>query len=324
MSYLDPVSDLDAFGLADGVTQETIDKAGDLIDAYLFRPEGLTYEVDWAGQPAFMSKATPRFVLSASAAIAPGQNVVVPVVEYFSASDMMGEVLVLDAGLSACEVCVVNGFQAPTPGVAGSVTLRYVAQPHASGFKLKGGLAIQEDRKMPSRRSVTRVSRPFPSRLLSLAGRYGYGRRSDQVEGVFNDTNLLSTLSAFGVPPMWEYVDASTASFNLTSGEVWVPAGIMLAYFTDVKIWYLAGWPAANVPSNIKRACALVCNEIVGIGDFPSGLTSQKAGGQEIRRGGGGMSAGGSNGPRRQGANPGYLTDDAKTLVNGYRCRTFA
>jgi hypothetical protein len=325
MGYLDPVEDIEAFGLPDGITQSEINQASSIVDSYLRRPEGLTYEVDKDGNPAWMTKLVPSRTLKAAAGISPGVNVVVPLGNAVLGTDMIGEVVVLDRGdPETCETAVVCSSQDAQNGVAAYVVLSGVSAEHAANCTLDFGLCILEESNMPDRRSVTQVMRPNFARLMSLAGRYGYGRRSDQQYGMFNEMNMLSTLSAFGSPALWEYVNVASASVSVTTGSVWVPAGIMLAYFTEVRVRYLAGWASGTLPENIKIATAMVATAVHKLGDtFVGGaLASVKAGDQEFRRSTA-RSGGGGAGPRRAGADSPYLVPDAKSILDPYRVRTW-
>jgi hypothetical protein len=165
-------------------------------------------------------------------------------------NDMRGEVVILDRETpDLTEACII---QSMTPG---QITLTSVSNSHASGCTLDLGLCIFEEKSQPQERSITRVSRP-PVRLLSGMGRYGYGRRTDQEMGMFNEVNLLAVVEAFGGPPMWVPFNISQASVSYTTGEIWTPAGILLAYFSDVRLWYVSGFAQKNLPPIIKQATA--------------------------------------------------------------------
>ncbi len=243
-------------------TPAQINEASALVDAYLQRPEGMVWSPDANGAPAYMAGLGPSFTLTSTGSIAPGQNVVVAVgLGQGLTNDMIGEALILDrATPSKTEVCVVSAVG------AGTITLASVGIAHTGAVVMEAGLVLLEERSLPANRSVTRVSRTPVARLISGVGRYAYGRRSQQISGNFNDINMLASVQAFGGPPMWVPFDVTQASVSTGTGEVWVPAGLMLAYYSDVRLRYVAGYPYAGLPSPIKQATA----SIVGtMQDFP-------------------------------------------------------
>ncbi|MFG1388814.1 hypothetical protein [Xanthobacter versatilis] len=311
-AYLDPVADASAYGLPAGTTAGQVAYASRLIDEYLRRPEGLVWKPDYAGRPAYMDGLTPTNTFTTSSAISPGLNVVVPVSNLYKTTTILGEVLILDRA-GQCEACVVTAVDTAT------VTLDKVERPHSSGTTLELGLVLMEERQMPAKRSVTRVSRPNFVRLLALQGRYGYGRRSDQMSGTYNEVNLLATLSSFGGPPQWVPVDIAQVDASSVTGELWVPAGMMLAYYTDVRARYIAGFPVGGLPEPIKTACAQIVISQSATAGIPTTVGSLRAGDTEIRRFG---SAGGNDGPRRAGSGVTDLSSDVKGMLDPYRVRS--
>lgn len=240
-----------SFGLLETFTEAQARSASQLIDAHLGRPEGLVWAPDYVGGPAYMLGLSPSLTLLANGAFGPGKAVVVPYSGPVLDGNSVGEPLVLGKGTKATtETCVI---QAVGPGF---VTLASVALSHVDQTTMDMGLTIMEEKELPTDRSVTRASRGPTLRIVSGLGRYGYGRRSDQVAGNMQEYNLLAVVSNFGGPPLWIPWDPSVSSLNINSGEIWVPAGVLLAYFTDVKFWYLAGYQAGSIPSPVKQACA--------------------------------------------------------------------
>lgn len=316
-SYLDLTADAAAYDLA-GLTAKQVTQASDIIDAYLRRPEGLVWQADYAGAPGWMAGLSPRAALTLTADIAPGKNVAAPVSGLFSAQLGIGEAVVLDRAGSQPEVCTVVSS---APGV---VTLDSVANSHTNGAKIETGLLIFEERPMPNKRSMTRASRPNFVRLRSAQGRFGYGRRSDQMSGTYNEVNLLATLATFGGPPQWISIDTTQVDIDYSSGEMWVPASMMLAYYTDIRLYYVAGFAFANLPHAIKQACALVCQDIANLSGsgISGGMSSIRAGDTEIRRGGAAFQD--TVHVTRAGAGVTMLSSDAKALLDPYRVRAFS
>lgn len=249
--YLTP-EDYGTYGLDTAVATETkVRAASQLIDAYLGRPQGLVWVPDALGNPCYMSSPAATQTLKSTGAILPGTSVVVPFTGPGLDGNSVGEVVILDtSSKTLVEACVI---QALSPGV---VTLQSVTNSHAPSCTMDLGLTIMEERELPAQRSIARVAQ-FPiTRLLSGVGRYGYGRRGTQIAGNMQEFNLLAVVSNFGGPPLWIPWTVTNASVSFRTGEIWVPAGVLLDYFTDVRIWYIAGFSASGLPSNIKQACA--------------------------------------------------------------------
>lgn len=98
------------------------------------------------------------------------------------------------------------------------------------------------------------------SPFISLAGRYGYGRRGQQQ--VYPDlnygANILQIASYFGGPPQFTPIAVSNTDFNPNNGEFWCPAGLYLSAYTEVEATYNSGFPPNALPSAIKQACAML------------------------------------------------------------------
>jgi len=273
-------ADLASYGVPTA-TSDQIQAASTQIDSQLKRPEGLVWMPDAAGNPCYMVAKTAERTFVSSAPISPGTNVVVPLSQNIAIAAQPGEVVILDrANTAAVEACVVTAIGAST------ITLASVAYAHSSGVTMETGLTLREERFLPSKRPVTRLSR-FPlARILSGMGKYSYGRRSDQVAGAYNDMNfLLASVNAFGGPPAWVAFDVTQCSVSIETGEVVVPAGALLAYYSDVRLQYVAGYAAASIPPAIKQACANVITAMQTNPDLiAGGVKSVQAGGSRIER----------------------------------------
>ena len=292
-------ADLAAYGVPNA-TAAQIAAASSLIDGYLQRPEGLIYAPDAAGNPCYMVAKSPSYSLSFGAPVAAGLNVVANVSGPLQPLQV-GTDLVIDRanaqGVEVTTIVAISGNQ---------ITLKQLAYAHAQGATLEGGLTIVEQRTMPQARPLTTVSR-FPLlRLVGGQGRYGYTRRGAQNSQNLNDFNLLASLTRFGGPPAWEAFDPSAAGVDPDTARVWVPAGIMLAYYSDVRLAYVAGYQYGNLPDAIKRACAnLIANAVAAPTGGP--LKMQKAGDTAIQR-----------------FTASLVDDDIKTMLDPYRTRVFA
>lgn len=258
--YLFNSADYEAYGVP-LTSQGQVMRASLLVDHYLRRPEGCIWAPDANGQPCYMASKAPSIVYTSAATIAPGNSVVVALPGYVGDNDsLIGEVVVLDRLIpSITEACIV---QAQTTG---QITLTNVQFAHSGAtipITLEFGMSVSEELTMPNQRSITRLSEWPIAKLMSGIGRYGYGRRLDQMLGFFYDANLIATLSAFGGPPAWVPFFTPASSLNPDTGDLWVPAGTLLAYYTDVKIRYIGGWQANNLPSQIKVATAAIVDAL--------------------------------------------------------------
>lgn len=208
-----------------------------------------------------MVAKSPSMVYSINTIIPVGTNIPVALPGYVGDNDsLIGEAVVLDRMLpSITEVCIVKSV------TAGLITLDNVQFPHTAAVQpvvLEFGMSILEELSMPSQRSIARLSEWPIAQLQSGIGRYGYGRRLDQEFGYFYDMNLLSTVSAFGGPPSWTPFFVPASSLNPQSGDLWVPAGTLLSYYTDIKVRYIGGWSQTGLPPAIKVATAAIVNAL--------------------------------------------------------------
>ncbi len=259
-AYLSGAADLEQYGVPLATPTQII-RASLLIDHYLRRPEGCVWMPDANNRPAYMASKAPSLTLTSATTIAPGNSIVVPVPGYLGDSDaLIGETVVLDRGISTItEVCTV------TQQSAGQMTFKSVQFLHTGSptpITLEFGMAITEEHSLPSQRSVTKLSQWPVARLLSGLGRYGYGRKTEQGLGYFYDMNLLSTVSAFGGPPSWSPFETPSSSLSPESGDIWVPAGQLLSYYTDIKMRYVAGWSVTNLPTQIKVATSAIIDAL--------------------------------------------------------------
>jgi hypothetical protein len=282
--YLQP-NDLSTYGV-DDATPDHIRRASRLIDGFCRRARwGLTWVPDAVGNPCYMAGASPDLVWTSSAAIEPGTNVVVAVTGPTLYPEIIGRPVVLDAATpTLCEAPVITAINTPTNG---TITLGAVANAHASNTQLQGGRQIFEERNLPQDRSLARVAHWPIQRVLSGLGRYSYGRRSQQVEGNYSEFNLLAILQQFGGPPAWVPLDTQQLGVNPTTGELWIPAGLLLAYYSDVRLHYVAGWSPQTLPDPIKQACANIIGalrEVRGTPLVSSLFRSAKAGDTALER----------------------------------------
>lgn len=140
--------------------------------------------------------------------------------------------------------------------LAASLVVRASALIDAHCHRPLASTQFVEQLRLPAGRNRVIVART-PLRSIDAArGRYGYPRRAASAEQVYPAASLYELSSAFGGPPEWETIDPAQAVFDARTGEVWVPAGIYMAHYTDVEITYTAGYTAT--PDQVKAACALL------------------------------------------------------------------
>lgn len=261
-------------------TSGSAEQASAIVDAYLKRPEGLVYETDATGVPIYMKGLTAKMTYTIAGALAPGSNVSATVTPAMLRSDNVGDVLILDYGNQALQEAVTIATVTP-PNLCTFLTVKFA---HSGGAKGLSGLQIEEERGLPNKRSIARVGKWPLVNVLSLLGRYAYGRRSDQVGGLYQEMNLLASIQTFGGPPMWIPMAIDQCSWSDSTGEIWVPAGMLMAYYSDMKIRYVAGYSAYNVPDPIIRATAAISAAIDTNADFGGQVKMLAAGKSKIER----------------------------------------
>lgn len=289
-----------AYGLSGSTDPNLVQQAANLIDMHLKRPEGLVWSPDWSGQPCYMTAALPVFTLKLSAPIAPGANVVAQVTGATQGLQV-GDVLIADRSTSnITEALVIQAIQGQ------NLTFRSVGQAHAAQATLESDMVITEQRFMPKLRPVTHIARTPVQRVIAGTGRYGYGRRGEMATSEMDDFNLLASLQKFGGPPVWEVFDPNAVDFDAQTGQLWVPAGIMLAYYTEVRVRYVAGFPASAIPYEVKQACAMLANTLIQSPNLGA-VKSYSAGGTNVQRFADTM-----------------ISGDVRDMLEPYRARTIA
>lgn len=305
--YLQP-SDYVAYGLQSTTMAAQIVQASALIDAYLRRPAGLIYTPDSTGQPCYMSALSTELTFLATESFGPGNGLQVPVTGP-AAMLQVGDCVILDRAnpdlAEAVQVTSMTG-QVLTLGTTAANTPNGVMFEHAAGCTMETGLLISEKRYVPKMRSEVLLANVPIARVVGGTGRYGYGRRGDQASSNTDDFNLLASLMKFGGPPAWEIWPANTAAgIDASTGQLWVPAGIMLAYYSEVKVRYVAGFQYSNLPSDVKLACAMLVSASQALPTMGNTRMYQ-AGDTKIEQ----FAAS-------------IINDDVKAMLQAYRVRAF-
>jgi hypothetical protein len=277
-AYLAP-ADYIPYGVPNA-TAAQVQAASLLLDAYLKRPEGLQWLPDYAGLPCCMAGLSPHFSFAVAAGIPAGQNVVIPApAGLLSIVGQSGNVVVLDrATPTATEACVISAMTSTT------LTLANVAQSHAAGVVVEFGLVINEQRTLPQKRSIMRLGSWPIARIHSMLGSYRYGRRDDQQGGLYADQSVLALMQTFGGPPEWIQVDVTAGDWSSITNEVWIPSGIYLAYYSDVRVYYVAGFSQANIPPIIKQVTADIITAKLNTSDLTGGVKMARAGDTALMR----------------------------------------
>ncbi|KVV22310.1 hypothetical protein WK80_22230 [Burkholderia multivorans] len=305
--YLQSV-DFANFGVPTATAQQ-VTQASVLIDAFLRRPAGLLWVADSNGNPAYMSSLSPSLTLTSEASFGPGNQVTVQVTGPVNMVQV-GDVVVLDKAtpslMEAVQISSISG-NLVTLGTTAANAPQGVQFAHSAGCTMDLGMVLTEQRYLPKQRSTVMLSNTPVMRVIGGTGRYAYGRRGDA--GVYNadNYNLLASINKFGGPPAWEIWPANTAAgIDVQTGELWVPAGIMLVYYSEVKVRYVAGFQYSGLPDCIKLACAQLVTALAndpGIGNYKS------------------VQAGDTKMERFAATN---LSDDVKAMLVPYQARFFA
>lgn len=263
-------------------TAAQVTLASSIIDGFLKRPEGLIWVADANGNPCYMQSVTPALTLQATQSFAAGQNVNLtvsgPVASIALGSTQCGLVAIVDrANTGVTEACIVSSINGNT------IQLTNVQFSHSTNALLEFGMVIFEEKQMPIGRPLTTLSR-FPIQIiLAGQGRYGFPRRGNSGMNAVNEYNLLAAITKFGGPPIWEIFNQTLVGVDPITGTVWAPAGILLAYYTEIRFSYIAGYSYYSLPPQIKQACANIITATVNM-PLNGAIQSQRAGDTAMTR----------------------------------------
>lgn len=129
----------------------------------------------------------------------------------------------------------------------------------------------------PNTIPVTNVPGSTLSPFIGASGRYGGTIRPSNVR-ISPDPNYgigpLMIAAFFGGPPTWTTIDVSMIDFDPQTGEIWVPAGIWAAQYTEIVVVYNSGFDPLNMPRTIKQATAMLVRNFLSRGGGTTGLRS--------------------------------------------------
>lgn len=121
------------------------------------------------------------------------------------------------------------------------------------------------------------------SPILGCSGRYGYGRQSYGAAypdgGAF--INPLTFLAVCGGPVPWVPIDVSQIDFDPLTGELWIPAGLLLGQYSEVLLTYNSGFNPLRMPRMVKQVCAILIKNALASGNattFLTGMSLAKSG----------------------------------------------
>ena len=293
-------ADLANFGVPNA-TVDQITQASLIIDSYCNRPEGLLYTTDAGGLPCYMSTLNPSSTFTSVGSIAAGASVSIPVNGPFNIIQV-GQYAVFDRSDTGETEGATVISSSTNPNTLIFDNLKYA---HSAGCTIEFGMGIFEEIQMPTNRPITNFSRTPIANVLSGQGRYGYGRVGNSYSNPINQYNLLAAVLTFGGPPIWETFEVSNFGVDPNTGQVWIPAGILLAYYDEIRVNYISGFQYSNLPAIIKQACANIINALVK-NPFSGNVKSYRAGDTQIERFG-----------------ATYIDADTKTMISKYRVNSF-
>jgi hypothetical protein len=297
--------DYAAYGASSSTTAAQVTVASNLIDGYLYRREGLIWNPDVNGNPCYMAALEPSVSVQSTQEITPGLNVNLNVTGAFLAIQP-GFVCILDRlNPLLTEACIVGAVTVNSNNTGAVVQLKSVQYTHAVNSALEFGLTCYEEIQMAQGRPLKNMSKKPVQVVLAGQGRYGYQRRGTSSVNI-NVYDLLATVTMFGGPPIWEIFDQTLVGVNPQTGQLWMPAGILMAYYTQIRLFYIAGYTYGSLPSAIKQACANVVNASI---NFPlnGAIINQRAGDTAFTR-----------------ASATNFDNDTKTLLNPYVASIYA
>lgn len=252
--YLQP-ADYASYGVPSSTTADQVLRASAIINGYIQRPEGLLWAPDGNGNPCYMTNIDPPFTLTVtSGAIAPG-NLITVTVTGGSGRVQVGAPLILDrANPNLTEAVIV------TQANGNTLTFQSVQFSHAADALLEFDLTVVEEIDLPDDRMELVLSQRPIAAIIAGQGQFGYPRQGSSFKFDYSIYSLLPILTQFGGPPVWQSFTVLQNSFDAKTGRIWVSPSIYLAYYTQVRMYYIAGFQYASLPSQIKQACAYIIN----------------------------------------------------------------
>ena len=129
---------------------------------------------------------------------------------------------------------------------------------------------------------------------------------------MYAETNLLAFMQTFGGPPAWTQWGTTSpgtaaADFNSMTNEIWVPSGIYLDLYSDVRVYYVAGFSQANIPPIIKQVTASIILAEINTSGMAGEIKMARAGDTALTK-----------------FENSVLDDDMRQQLTPYRARPYA
>lgn len=130
---------------------------------------------------------------------------------------------------------------------------------------------VQERHRLAYGRNIARLFYLPVQNLISVEGRPTLGRRSDQ-RIVSGRAPFYGVVPQLGGVPQWVSVDVSMIDLDPNTGEIWMPTNIAYGIYGEIRATYEAGYDPADIPVQVKTACANICrsSRVRGIPDIAS------------------------------------------------------
>ncbi len=121
------------------------------------------------------------------------------------------------------------------------------------------------------------------SPIIGCSGRYGYTRQSNGAAYPDNGAfiNPLTFLAVCGGPVPWIPIDVASIDFDPLTGELWIPAGLLLGQYSEILLVYNSGYNPLRMPRTVKHVTASLVKNALAQGNattFLTGMSMAKSG----------------------------------------------
>ncbi len=249
-------------GIADA-TAVQIGHASQLINSYIGKPRGLLWSPDAAGNPAWMTLATPTRSFKLADDVQPGAAITI-YTNYGSFGDGdIGSAVVLDRK-NIPETCVIAAASGNT------ITLS-TQFAHAAGSTVEFGLTLGEEPAIAYDGLIRLAARPV-ARILGITGSYRGNSIADSLLAIGRDTTL------------WNPFPLDQCEIDDLQGTCWMLPGTVRGGFSRVRVGYVAGWGYDALPYDIKLATAAIVRNGIDTADLPGNIIMARSGNAMLQR----------------------------------------